>query len=212
MLSVDFANATDADYHKIEELVSKLNASVLVNNVGISNTALSPFADESFELIEPIIDVNIKATLRMTQICLKQMVLKKNGLILNIGSFTGTVPACPMLSVYGGSKAFINSWSQAISYELEQSGIHVEAISPMYVVSNMSKIKRASLTVPSEATFAKWFMRNVGKLRLSSPYPVHALVTKLFLLLPTSIGSRLIMSNTRAARARMERNANKRNS
>lgn len=50
-----------------------------------------------------------------------QMVSRKNGLVLNIGSVSGTVPSA-FISVYSASKAFLKSWSQAVAHEVKNKG------------------------------------------------------------------------------------------
>ena len=57
----------------------------------------------------------------------------KKGLILNMGSFAGAAPT-PMLAVYSGSKAFLRTWSDALSAELAPKGVVVEHANTYYVV------------------------------------------------------------------------------
>jgi len=59
--------------------------------------------------------------------------VSKKGLILNMGSFAGAAPT-PMLAVYSGSKAFLRTWSDALSAEMTPKGVVVEHANTYYVV------------------------------------------------------------------------------
>lgn len=58
---------------------------------------------------------------------------RKNGLILNIGSFAGAIPS-PMLATYSGSKAFLAAWSRALAEEYRSKGITVQLVNAFFVV------------------------------------------------------------------------------
>jgi short-subunit dehydrogenase len=59
---------------------------------------------------------------------------KVKSLILNIGSFGGTVPS-PLLATYSASKAFLATWNKALGEEVKSSGVVVRLILPGFVVS-----------------------------------------------------------------------------
>ncbi|KAG0296161.1 hypothetical protein BGZ98_001084, partial [Dissophora globulifera] len=105
--------------------------------------------------------VNINAAMKMTKIVVPQMIERKNGLIINVGSFAGLVPT-PFLSVYSGSKAFLSSWSQAIGAELKPKGIHVQNVNTFFVVSAMSRIRRASLLIPMPKPYVRSVLSQIG--------------------------------------------------
>ena len=62
----------------------------------------------------------------MHQIVLPGMVGRKRGLILNISSTTSLQP---MFAIYGATKAFVNYFSEALSYEYERKGVTIQVIS-----------------------------------------------------------------------------------
>jgi 17beta-estradiol 17-dehydrogenase / very-long-chain 3-oxoacyl-CoA reductase len=106
---------------------------------------------------------------------------RKNGLIMNVGSFAGILPQ-PMLSVYSSSKSFLSTWSQALGRELESSGITVECLNTYFVVSAMSKIRRSSFFIPTAKQFVDAASKRIGNPGgagtpyCSSPYPSHAIL------------------------------------
>lgn len=54
-----------------------------------------------------------------------------------MGSFAGASPT-PMLAVYSGSKAFLRTWSDALTAELTPKGITVEHANTYFVVRLLS--------------------------------------------------------------------------
>ena len=117
-----------------EEIFAELSGhgtriDILVNNAGHG------FRGKSWELpIEQdisIVRLNIEAVLRLTKNFLPPMVQRRHGRILNVGSVAGFNPG-PLLNVYHASKAFINSWSEALATELKDSdcGVTVTTLCP----------------------------------------------------------------------------------
>lgn len=62
---------------------------------------------------------------RMTHMILPRMLHRKRGLILNIGSLTGTLPT-PLATIYGATKAFVDKFSKDLTTELKSTGILVQ--------------------------------------------------------------------------------------
>jgi len=126
--------------------VKKLNLSVdiLINNAGF---ALSDeFMD--FELSEymNMIDLNIKAVIRLIYLFLPDMKEKKSGAILNISSVLGAF-ATPDLAVYSGTKAFILTFSEALWKELKRYKISVTVLVSVGIETEFfNKVKKDKFT------------------------------------------------------------------
>ena len=58
---------------------------------------------------------------------------RKCGLILNIGSFAGSIPS-PMLATYSGTKAFLATFTSALAEEVKKDNIIVEHVNTYFVV------------------------------------------------------------------------------
>ncbi|KAF9104599.1 hypothetical protein BGX27_010021, partial [Mortierella sp. AM989] len=159
--AMDFTKAADEDYQGLQQLLNPLEVTVLVNNVGTNHDIPTPFEQESDKVLKDIVELNINAAMKMTKIVVPQMIARKNGLIINLGSFAGLVPT-PFLSVYSGSKAFLSSWSQAIGAELAPKGVHVQNVNTYFVVSAMSKIRRASMFIPMPKPYVKSVLGQLG--------------------------------------------------
>lgn len=182
-LAIDFSKASDSDYANLSKLMDGKRMAILVNNVGQSHSIPVPFADTERQELDSIININVHATLRVTQLVLPKMQAQKKGLILTMGSLGGLTPT-PLLATYSGSKAFLQQWSNALAGELEGSGVTVHFIQAYLITSAMSKIKRASMVVPSEKNFVRSALSKIGRTGGSvgyaytgSPYWSHAMVT-----------------------------------
>lgn len=141
------------------------------------------FVDTPASEIADILTININATLRMTSLVLPGMKSRKRGLILNMGSFAGAVPS-PMLATYSASKAFLTTFSAALAPEVKKYGIVVSHLNTFYVVSKMSKLRKASPLVPMPATYVRSVLGKVGlacgaaftgRPATSTPYWSHAM-------------------------------------
>ncbi|KAJ2234001.1 hypothetical protein IWW45_003753 [Coemansia sp. RSA 485] len=87
---------------------SKLNEvqKIIVNNVGLCHENPIFFDEESEKLCNDMVEVNVNTMMNVTRIVVPQMQKRKNGLIINMGSFAA-LRSLPFLSVYAGTKGFI---------------------------------------------------------------------------------------------------------
>src|SRR6185436_15384411 len=76
-----------------------------------------------------MVRVNVEAALRFTKLFLPAMVRRGHGRILNTASMIGFEPS-PLMATYAATKAFVLSWSEALAFELENSGVTVTALCP----------------------------------------------------------------------------------
>lgn len=100
---------------------------VLVNNAGVGD--LGNFAKSDLARQQQMIDLNVSALVKLTHLYLPAMLEKCEGKILNVASIAGFAPG-PGMSVYYASKAFVLSFSDALSTELKGTGVTVTALCP----------------------------------------------------------------------------------
>lgn len=100
---------------------------VLINDAG--QGAYGEFVDTDINRELDIIQLNIGAYVILAKCFLKDMVRRGRGKILNVGSIAGEAPG-PFHSVYHGTKAFVNSWSEAIRNEVKDKGVTVTVLLP----------------------------------------------------------------------------------
>ncbi|KAI9229813.1 MAG: hypothetical protein DHS80DRAFT_26829 [Piptocephalis tieghemiana] len=187
---IDYSSATKRDFERLAQETSELDISILINNVGVSHDIPTPFAEESVERHRSIVDVNIHVCVCVCVCVLPGMIARNSGLIINVGSATGLVPT-PYLSTYSASKAFVNTWSQALGAELSGTGIIVQSLTTFFVASKMSKIRKSSFLVPYPDTYVRSVLGKIGLSGgsmtpyTSSPYPSHALANWVVETIPT---------------------------
>jgi short-subunit dehydrogenase len=104
-----------------------LEVGVLVNNAGHGYRGKT--WEISIEKDLSILRLNVEAVLRLTKLFLPPMVARGHGHLLNTASVAGFEPG-PTLNVYHASKAFLLSWSEALSTELKDSGVKVTILCP----------------------------------------------------------------------------------
>ena len=111
-----------------QELRSRGRAvEILVNNAGFGHQA--DFARSPRERMVEMVRLNVEAVVDLTSRFLDPMVERGRGSVINIASLAAFQPL-PGSSVYGASKAFVLSFSEAIRTELRGSGVTVTAVCP----------------------------------------------------------------------------------
>ncbi|KNZ54731.1 uncharacterized protein VP01_2872g6 [Puccinia sorghi] len=154
---------------KLKQISTRSNISILINNAGLSHSEPIEFHMNDLDQdINSIINVNVLSVLYLTKLVVPFMLPYKQGLILNVGSFSALIPT-PLLSTYAGSKGFLYTWSQALGTELEPKGINVKLLNTYFVASEMSKIKKATLLIPTPKVYVKQVLNNLISTNLK-PY------------------------------------------
>ena len=114
-----------------ERAVAELGqVDILVNNAGILHFA--KFEQQEEKEIARIIDTNLTATILLTRKVLPDMLKRGYGHIVNISSLAGK-KGVPYEAVYAASKAGLIQWSNALSLEMEGTGIGASVLCPVYV-------------------------------------------------------------------------------
>ena len=117
-----------APFELYKEIKSKgIKVHILVNDAGQGQ--YGEFKDTDIKREIEIIQLNIISLVALTKLFLKDMLKKGEGKILNVGSVAGEIPG-PYQSVYHGTKAFVNSFSEAIRSEVKDKGITVTVLLP----------------------------------------------------------------------------------
>jgi short-subunit dehydrogenase len=100
---------------------------ILINNAGQGQ--YGEFVDTDIRKELAIVNLNISSLVVLTKLFLKDMVARGDGKILNLSSIASKVPG-PWQSVYHGTKAFVQSFTEAIRSELKDSGVTITALLP----------------------------------------------------------------------------------
>jgi short-subunit dehydrogenase len=121
-----------------EELKDRrIDVEFLVNSAGFG--ALGPFAESELGRQLAMVQVNATSLMHLTHLFLPAMVARRSGRILNIGSTAGFQPG-PNMSVYYATKAFVNSFTEALVYELRGTGVSATVSCPGATATEFSKV------------------------------------------------------------------------
>ncbi|WP_040005879.1 SDR family NAD(P)-dependent oxidoreductase [Fibrisoma limi] len=136
-----------ADPNAPEEIYAEtsgqgIQIDVLVNDAGFGEYGM--FATETdFQKERDIIQVNAVALMHLTKLYLKDMVARNEGKILMLGSEVSVAPN-PLMAVYGATKAFVKSFSEAIRNELKDTNVTVTVLMPGATNTNFFKAAGAT--------------------------------------------------------------------
>ncbi len=114
----------------MEALRQKGPVDYLVNNAGFSTFGY--FTDLPIASQRGMVSVHIDATITLCRAAIPFMRERGGGHIINVSSLGAFLPG-KGLAVYGGTKAFLLYYSQALQAELAGSGIEVQALCPGYI-------------------------------------------------------------------------------
>lgn len=112
---------------------------ILVNNAGNAH-GLDPIESGSLDDWDAMLDINVKGLLYVSKAILPQMVERKSGHIINIGSTAGK-EVYPKGNVYCASKHAVDAINQGMRIDLNQYGIRVGAVNPGLVETEFSNVR-----------------------------------------------------------------------
>ncbi|MBE6942257.1 MAG: SDR family NAD(P)-dependent oxidoreductase [Ruminococcaceae bacterium] len=120
----------DDSFEKLEELLEeeKPNIRLLVNAAGFGK--FGAYHRVSIKDDCRMLDLNCKALMVMTRLCLPYM--EAGSHILQLDSLSAFQPV-PYITTYGATKAFVLSYSRAMNRELKPKGIRMMAMNPGWV-------------------------------------------------------------------------------
>lgn len=127
VLAADLADP--AACRRVEERLAQAEGPVdlLVNNAGFGMR--KPFLANDVEDEERMLDVLVRATLRLSYAAGRAMSERGSGAILNVSSIAGYLPR----GTYSAHKAWVTAFSEALARQLRGSGVRVMALCPGFV-------------------------------------------------------------------------------
>ena len=129
---VETVQANLASYEGVETLYAKIKATgrpvdaVAINaGVGVGG----PFVETDLQEEINLINLNVISSVHLTKRVVQDMVARGSGGILFTSSIAALMPG-PFEAVYAASKAFIQSFAEALRNELKDTGVTVTAFQP----------------------------------------------------------------------------------
>jgi 3-oxoacyl-[acyl-carrier protein] reductase len=114
----------------VEEARAKLGPiDILVNNAGdlIQRCSLLDFSEETWDRV---INLNFKSVLLCSQAAMREMMERKGGTIINVGSIAGHHGGGPGAAVYAAAKAGVMCLTKGLAKELAPFGVRVNGVAP----------------------------------------------------------------------------------
>lgn len=210
IIDIDFTSS-DKDYiPRLQTELKDLEIGLLVNNVGLSYDHPEEFLkiENGEQKVRDLVNVNITSMNAMTRLILPQMKQRQKGAVINLSSMSALIPA-PLLSVYAGVKAYVDTFTKGLALEYGKYGITVQCVLPGYVVSNMSGLKRPSFIAPTPDVFVKSALGRLGVFSRTTGYIVHDLMVAFIWLLPDFVADSMIFGQIDAVRKRALRKKEK---
>jgi short-subunit dehydrogenase len=100
---------------------------VLVNNAGIGSWG--PFVEVAEEDADRVLALNLVAVLDLTRLVLPEMIRRRRGHVVNIGSVAGRL-GVPFESVYSTTKFGLVGFTEALAVEVAPFGVEVSMVNP----------------------------------------------------------------------------------
>jgi uncharacterized protein len=132
------ADLTDAEQRREIErrLAADTTIDVLVNSAGAAN--VGRFADLVAGGEEAQIRLNVVAVVRLTRAVLPGMIARRRGGIINVSSIAAFAPV-RFSATYAASKAYLNSFSEALYEELRGTGVCVQVLCPGFTRTDFAR-------------------------------------------------------------------------
>ena len=135
IMTCDLSNAEETENlpAKAEELMGQLD--ILVNNAGLTrDTLMMRMKNEDWD---KVLSVNLGAAFKLSRGCLRTMMKKRHGRIINIASIVGVTGNAGQ-SNYVAAKAGMIGMSKALAAEVATRGITVNSIAPGFIETPMT--------------------------------------------------------------------------
>ncbi len=106
---------------------NKLQIDYLVNNAGYGDYGKSVTVDPA--LYQNMLSLNVLTLTLLTNLFVREMVQRRFGYVLNIGSLAAFQPV-PQMAVYGASKTYVMHFTEALHAELKGTGVSATVLNP----------------------------------------------------------------------------------
>jgi short-subunit dehydrogenase len=112
------------DSERIESYIKGNQIDVLINNAGFG--IKKSFLDSGIDQEQLVLDVLVRAPMRLTHAVLPQMKERGSGIILNVSSVASFIAG----GHYSAAKSFVTVLSESLNTELQGTGVSVTALCP----------------------------------------------------------------------------------
>ena len=164
-----------------------IHVDALVNNAGFGDAGA--FCERDWQRQRDMVQVNMVALMQLAHLFVPHMVERGAGMVLNLSS-VAAFSAGPYMSVYYASKAFVLSFSEALSEELAGTGVTVTAICPGPTATGFeasAAMGSGSTMFQHAASAADVARHGIAAMRAGKAICLEGMFTKVM-----AVGSRLV--------------------
>ena len=181
-------DVTDADSRaRMQSAIAEhgLEVEVLVNNAGYGSGGLFQELDAEGEV--RMVQTNCEAVVALCAHYVPQMAGRGRGAVLNVGSTAGFQPL-PRQTTYSASKAFVNTFSDALGADLAGTGVSVTVLCPGPVETEFGEVAGLQEELMSAPAFTRKTSRETAAAAVHGIEKGRRVVTPGFVATAASIG------------------------
>ncbi|ETI23876.1 hypothetical protein G647_05683 [Cladophialophora carrionii CBS 160.54] len=211
LLVLDATSPSSPEFDKtVLSAVQGLNLTIVIHNVAGSGEAkveMPMFMDLSAKQCDGWINVNVRFTTHLTRLLLPLLVKSQPGLMLFVSSAVTEMPS-PGVSLYTGSKCYLEALTKCLKLEMKMQGHDIEMKSLttglVATASSGRYEKDVSFVMPSPRTFVRASLGKVGwgSPRIT-PWIGHWLQFGLISSLPTWLQETMVIRMVQKVQAQM---------
>jgi NAD(P)-dependent dehydrogenase (short-subunit alcohol dehydrogenase family) len=149
LLQIDVCNDEQVR-HAVDHVLEKTGRiDILINNAGTS--LVGPVEATSDAEAQALFDTNVFGALRMMRAVLPAMRSQKSGLIVNVSSVLGFLPA-PFMGLYASTKHALEGLSESLDHEVREFGVRVMLVEPNFTNTKLdANATQAQAQIPAYA-------------------------------------------------------------
>ncbi|MDJ1497855.1 SDR family oxidoreductase [Cytophagaceae bacterium DM2B3-1] len=129
----DLSKSDAANFVYAESKKKNLFVNLLINNAGIGSSG--EFVHNNLQSELDMLELNNVSLVALCRLFLPDMVTNKSGGIINVGSLASFFPS-PYMAAYAASKAFVRSFTEALTEECKPYHVQVMLFSPGFTTTN----------------------------------------------------------------------------
>jgi uncharacterized protein len=170
--------------------------SVLVNNAGFGWRGAFAECDLQHQALE-MMHLNMDSLVALTRLFVTPMLARKQGRVLNVASTAAFQPG-PFANIYFATKAFVLSFSTALSEELEGTGVTVTVLCPgstrteFFERAGMQNMRPEWHMMDADVVARAGFRGLMRGKRVVIPGGLNKLTAKLANFVPTSLATKTV--------------------
>jgi 3-oxoacyl-[acyl-carrier protein] reductase len=134
---LDIAGVADVQSFVVNARKRFGSVDILINNAGVAVESVLALQETS--QIDSMLNTNLRGTIAITRACVREMLMRRWGRIVNITSIAGKT-GFRGLSVYALTKAGLDGFSRALAREFGERGITVNSVAPGFLSTDMTTV------------------------------------------------------------------------